>query len=199
MPQNQPYTIGNGCDITILCDNTQYFYFYSWSLKTWVSLIWAPDSWGPYRCDDDLAQSPSQALAIVIQGHAVSGNFSIRACYTNHCVNLLSANIQADSTSESPRKLTPPVIRGCMCPLPGHSVTLTDVRLSITRDRPIMDLESCCHFQMQLLAAKKTHGAQMCQMYGNMGNFPAVHMHECPNRQQRQRLWSKHTVPLEPI
>lgn len=30
----------------------------------------------------------------------------------------------------------------------------------ITRDGPIMDLKRCCRFQMQLLPARNTHGAQ---------------------------------------
>lgn len=103
-----------------------------------------------------------------------SGNFSIRAVLpTPH--KLVSANIRADSTSQMPRKLTWPVMGGYLESVsPGHCHFTTDVRLSITRDEPIMDLGSCCHFQMQLLAAKNTHGALGCAKCGNTGNFPAV-------------------------
>lgn len=90
-----------------------------------------------------------------------SGNFSIRDVLHQPPHKLVSANIQADSTSKMPKQLTWPVIRGYLERVSLlATVTLTDVRLSITRDEPIMDLGSCCHFQMQLLAAKNTHGAQ---------------------------------------
>lgn len=92
-----------------------------------------------------------------------SGDFSIRSVLHQPPHKLVSANIQADSTSRMPRKLTWPVIRGYLESVSLlATVILTDVRLSISRDEPIMDLGSCCRFQMQLLAAKNTHGAQGC-------------------------------------
>lgn len=97
------------------------------------------------------------------QGPLCSGNFSIRAVLHQPPHKLVSANIRADSASKMPRKLTWPVIRGYLESVSLlATVTMTDVRLSITREEPIMDLGSCCHFQMQLLAAKNTHGAQGC-------------------------------------
>lgn len=92
-----------------------------------------------------------------------SGNFSIRAVLHQPPHKLVSANIRADSASQMPRTLTWPVMGGYLESVSLlATVTLTDVRLSITRDEPIMDLGSCCHFQMQLLAAKNTHGALGC-------------------------------------
>lgn len=49
---------------------------------------------------------------------------------------------------------------------------------------------------VDLPSQKNMQCSEMCQMCGNMGSFPAVHKHSCLNPQQRQRLWSRHTVPL---
>lgn len=43
----------------------------------------------------------------------------------------------------------------CLRPFPGRCVTLTDVGLSITRDGPIMDLESCIISKCRLAQPKK--------------------------------------------
>lgn len=43
----------------------------------------------------------------------------------------------------------------CLCPFPGRRVTLTDVGLSITRDEPIMDLESHIISKCRLAQPKK--------------------------------------------
>lgn len=109
---------------------------------------------------NNLAETPGPALAANKHRQPQVATSVSALNRTKDHTNLSSARLQTVLTSKTPRKLKLPRIRGRRLErvlFPGQGAALTDVRLSITRDEPIMDLERCCLFWLHLLPAKNNH------------------------------------------
>lgn len=128
--------------------------------KVWVSLYLVPFLLYTHHRDNSLAETPGQASAANKHRRPqVTISVSALNCTKDH-TSLSSAKLQTALTSKTPRKLKLPQMRGRRLErvlFPGQGATLTDVRLSIARDEPIMDLERCGLFWLHLLPAKNNH------------------------------------------
>lgn len=123
------------------------------------------------------------------QGSTLSGDFSIRAVPHQpphklvFCQRPSGFNLKDAEEADSADNKRPP----CMCPFPGHGVTWTGVRLSITRDGTIMDLKSCCHSKCSF-SQPKTHTvlrhAPNGWKYGQLPCCPQALMIESPAEAQ---------------